>query len=106
MPVDEALLELITQPADWYHKTGQDEWQDATFAAAQSILCYRVDEAHEVKDANGEKRVARGTVYTADVYGIEPGDDLRIDGESLGEIIVVKNFYDENGPYGSEVHHG
>jgi hypothetical protein len=90
----------------WERKNGQDVWQNARYAEPVPIRAYCDDETHVVEDQNGVKQTAAGTVYTADVYGIQPGDRLTRDGRELGDIIRVKNYRDEEGPYGSEIHHG
>lgn len=106
MPVDPALLELMTQVFAWKVKTGQDRWQKPTYADPVDVIGYQVDGEHEVKDDNGVKRIAKGTIYLADVYGIRTQDDVEWCDESVGEIIRIENFNDENGPYGSVLHYG
>lgn len=106
MPVDEALLELMVDEVQWSKKNGQDAWQNATYEPAVPVRAYCVDDVHTVQNEQGEKQVAAGTVYTADVYGIVSGDKLVLNGRELGDIIRIVNHRDEKGPYGSEIHHG
>jgi hypothetical protein len=106
MPVDPSLLELMTHVFQWKQVSGRDAWQAPTFAAPVDVGGYHVQEEHEVTDDNGAKRIAQGTVYTDDVYGIKPGDVLEWDGVELGEIIRVTDYFDNSQPYGSEIHHG
>lgn len=107
MPVDAALLELMTQVFVWKKKTGQDRWQNPVFTVQDvQVVGYQVDEEHEVTDANGVKRTAKGVLYLADVYGISVPDVIEWCDESVGDLIRVKEWRDEKGPYGSEVHYG
>lgn len=106
MPIDESLLELATHVFVWEKLASRDAWQNPTYAAGREVLGYHHQEEHDIADDNGVKRTAQGTVYTADVYGIKPGDRLLWDGKELGEIIRVVDYFDAEQPYGSEVHHG
>lgn len=90
----------------WQRKTGQDKWQKPTFGAPTSMRGLVYEDEHQVSDANGVKRTARGVVYLDDVYGIGTEDDVLWDGQRLGDIIRVESFSDEDGPYTSVVHYG
>lgn len=108
MPVDPSLLALMPMTFDWRKKNGQDGWQNPTFAPAQSLQGVMEDNEHEVVDDKGVKRMCRGTVYLADVYGVTTQDELDYCGERIGDIIRVDNYPDPRtgGNYGSVVHFG
>lgn len=108
MPVDAQVLALMVENFDWKRKTGQDAWQNATFANPVSIRGLHEDSIHTVEDNEGNKRVAQGIVYLEDVYPIDTADELWFNGKVLGDTIRVDTWPDPRtgGGYASVVHHG
>lgn len=99
----------MTQVFEWKRRAGKDQWQNPVLETVEvvgGVRGYQVAEEHEVTDANGVKRPAKGTIYLADVYGISTADELWYDGASVGELVRLEEYRDEAGPYGSVLHYG
>lgn len=99
---DPALKEMLVHTVDVSHVTGRDRYGTPTYTTTLAVPALVQWKQRVVVTPAGENVTARGYVHLGTLTGVEAGDEVAHDGESL-YVIAVERLADERGDHHERV---